>query len=107
MNQLVSDVKRALEEIKRLKGRVDNLGSITTGSAGGTTSGVLLSDSNPLPVGAMPSPGDGTEASRWNHVHVGDDGSGQYRQFVYTNDNPFEFVVDGAGQPVFSLQDLE
>jgi hypothetical protein len=107
MNQLVSDIKRALEEIKRLKGRVDNLKVVTTGSSSGTVSGVLLSDADPLPVGAVADPGVGTEASRYDHVHVGGTSSGKYRQFTYTGDNPFEFIVDGDGQPVFALLDLE
>lgn len=70
-------------------------------------SGVLLSDDDPLPVADLPDPGTSMEASRSDHVHVGGTSSGQYRMFVYTNDNPFQFVVDGDGQPVFSLQDLE
>lgn len=109
MNQLVSDIKRALEEIKRLQGRVDSLKVVTTGSSGGTTSGVLLSDADPLPVDpTTPDPGVGIEASRYDHVHVGGTGSGgQYRQFTYTGDNPFNFIVDGDGQPVFALLDLE
>lgn len=109
MNQLVSDVKRALEEVKRLRDQVSNLQSVTSSSGGSIpTSGVLLSDLDPLPVGAVADPGVGNTASRFDHVHVGGSGNeGQYRQFVYTNDNPFEFVVDGDGQPVFALLDLE
>lgn len=108
MNQLVSEVKRALEEVKRLRDKVDNLKSITSGSNSGVTSSVLLSDLDPLPDDPFtPNPGVGNTASRFDHVHVGGAGSGQYRQFVYTNDNPFEFVVDGDGQPVFALFYLE
>jgi hypothetical protein len=31
----------------------------------------------------------------------------KYRQFVFTGDNPFTFVTDSDGQPVFALLDLE
>lgn len=33
--------------------------------------------------------------------------TGKYRAFVYTNDNPFAFVTDSDGQPVYILADLE
>lgn len=108
MNQLVSDVKRALEEIKRLRGKVDNLNSVTSGSGGSIPpSGVLLSDLDPLPDGLVADPGVGNTASRWDHVHEAAPPSGQYRQFTYTGDNPFQFITDGSGQPVFVLMDLE
>lgn len=110
MNQLVSDVKRALEEIKRLRGKVDSLNSVTTGSSSGTTSGVLLSDNNPTAnnPGQPSSSGVGTLASRDDHQHetFEESGAGKYLQFVYTGDNPFEFVTDVDGQPVFAELDV-
>jgi hypothetical protein len=30
-----------------------------------------------------------------------------YQQFVFTGDNPFTFVTDGSGQPIFALLSLE
>lgn len=107
MNQLVSDVKRALEEIKRLRGKVDSLNSVTTGSSGGTSSGVLLSDATPLQDSGAGSPGTDALASRDDHIHPAGAIAGQYLQFTYTNDNPFNFVVDGNGQPVFALLDVQ
>lgn len=72
-------------------------------------SAVLLSDETPQPVGLVGDPGVGMAASRDDHVHEAPAPPviGQYRQFVYTSDNPFTFVVDGDGQPVFALLDLE
>lgn len=143
MNQLISDVKRALDEIKRLRGRVDTFSTGSTLMIPNGVSGVLLSNANPTiindddvpvpgvsteaarsdhghgenltgtplsdnipePVGDIGAAGTSPEGSRSDHVHVG--AAGQYRQFVYDNSNPFQFVVDGAGQPIFALEDLE
>lgn len=106
MNQLISEVKKATEDIKRLKGRVDSIFGNVSFVSNGAVSGVLLSDADPQPVSpTTPDPGISPLASRDDHVHVG--ASGKYRQFTYTGDVPFEFIVDGEGQPVFDLKSLE
>jgi hypothetical protein len=111
VQQLFDEVQKLKEEVRRLKGRQDRVSS--GGTLIQTTSGVLLSDNDPTTTtpGDLPDPGVGTRASRDDHEHGNDGGSGtagQYRQFVYeVSGGTFTFLTDSDGNPIFVLEDLE
>jgi hypothetical protein len=124
VQQLYSDLEKLKDEVRRLRGR---LNAISVG--GGLSPAVPGTSPVPPPLlGAMvvgnstpawerlppPTPAAGEEYELT--FNDGDTkpvwrlnaGGGQYRQFVYeVSGGDFTFIIDGDGNPVFALEDLE
>lgn len=117
------NIKRIEDELRKLRGRLDVISvggqiiPITPGTANvpePVENAVIVGNSTPAWERSVPTPTTGqtlvltsTDVTPKPHWAEGG-GGGQYLQFVYDDTtNPFTFVTDTDGKPIFTLLDVQ